>query len=144
MNKKYLSIISMVFLCTTFEAEAGAKPAITEDQIKYAQEKAQTIAGQMRISISDIDFRKMCKKGSPFSKKTWRANEGTACEDPKIAALAIVHCPQIATDFKTSYCWHKAVTLLGKPSSTIQSIVDNLGNNPPPPTDLPPPLPNQN
>ena len=142
MPKKLFLILSSVFLLTAPNVEAANKVTVTPDQIKNAKEKAQTIAGQMRISISDIDFRKMCKKGSPFSKKTWRANEGTACEDPKIAALAIVHCPQIATDFKTSYCWHKAVTLLGKPNSTIQSIVDNSGNNPPPPTDLPPPLPN--
>ncbi|NCP62983.1 MAG: hypothetical protein GW748_07990 [Alphaproteobacteria bacterium] len=156
MPKKLFLILSSVFLLTAPNAEAANKVTVTSDQIKNAKEKAKTIAGQMRISISEIDFRQMCKKGSPFSrKKTWRSNEGKACETPKVAALAIVHCPGISKDFEKSYCWNKAVVLLGKPSSTTQSILDKMdksnlseeekqlvyGDNRPP-EDLPPPLPN--
>ena len=146
MNKKYLSIISMVFLFGLHTVEAGSKVTVTAEQVKNAEKNAEAMLKVPgKFIVTGINFTQLCKKGSVLSsKQTWRSNEGAICKQRNIAPLAIIHCPKYAKDFKKSYCWNNAVNALGGHESTTESIAQEiLKSNPPAPTDLPPPLPNK-
>ncbi len=138
MNKLYYLILSLAFLLNAPSVDAAKKGNVTQEQIKIATNKAKSILNE-RGNISDIDFKKMCAKGT-FRKKTWRSNRGKDCLKTEIAALAIVHC-QKSSGFKKSYCWNNAVNLLSKSEKGKELEMRLKEYFTPPPTDLPPALP---